>query len=72
MEKLRSKNGSCLWLKFRTKWKQIGKTTRSLSYDLYQIPSDYLVEMTNRFRGLDLRECIKNGEPRFMKLYRGW
>ena len=39
--------------KFRLKLKKIGKTTRSFGYDLNQIPQDYTVEMTNRFKGLD-------------------
>ena len=30
------------------------KTTRSFRYDLNQIPSDYTVEVTNRFKRLDL------------------
>ena len=34
--------------------KKVGKTTRPLRYDLYQIPYDYTVEVTNRFKGLDL------------------
>ena len=34
--------------------KKIGKTTRSFRYDLNQIPYDYTVEVTNRFKGLDL------------------
>ena len=40
--------------KFRLKLKNVGKTTRPLRYDLNQIPYDYTVEMTNRFKGLDL------------------
>ena len=40
--------------KFRLKWKQVGKTTRPLRYDLKQIPYDYTIEVTNRFKGLDL------------------
>ena len=32
----------------------MGKTNRSLCYDLNQIPYDYTVEVTNRFKGLDL------------------
>ena len=40
--------------KFRLKLKKVGKTTRPLSYDLNQIPYDYTVEVTNRFKGLDL------------------
>ena len=34
--------------------KQVGKTIRSFRYDLNQIPYDYTVEVTNRFKGLDL------------------
>ena len=34
--------------------KKVGKTTRPFRYDLNQIPYDYTVEMTNRFKGLDL------------------
>ena len=34
--------------------KKVGKTTRPLRYDLNQIPSDYTVEVRNRFKGLDL------------------
>ena len=42
------------------KLKKVGKTTRPFSYDLNQIPYDYTVEVTNRFKGLDLIECLKN------------
>ena len=34
--------------------KKIGKTTRPLRYGLNQIPYNYTVEVTNRFKGLDL------------------
>ena len=34
--------------------KKAWKTTRSFRYDLNQIPYDYTVEVTNRFKGLDL------------------
>ena len=34
--------------------KKVGKTTRPFRYDLIQIPFDYTVEVTNRFKGLDL------------------
>ena len=34
--------------------RKVGKTTRPLRYDLNQIPYDYIVEVTNRFKGLDL------------------
>ena len=40
--------------KFRLKLKKVVKTTRPLRYDLDQITSDYTVEVTNRFKGLDL------------------
>ena len=46
--------------KFRLKLKKVGKTTRPFRYDLNQIPYDYTVEVTNRFKGLDLIECLKN------------
>ena len=40
--------------KFRLKVKKVGKTARPFRYDLNQIPYDYTVEMTYRFKGLDL------------------
>ena len=46
--------------KFRLKLKKVEKTTRPLRYDLNQIPYDYTVEVTNKFKGLDLIECFKN------------
>jgi len=46
--------------KFRLILKKVGKTTRPFRYDLNQIPYDYIVELTNRFKGLDLIECLKN------------
>ena len=42
-----------LIVKFRLKLK-VGKTTRPFRYDLNKIPYDYTVEVTNRFKGLDL------------------
>ena len=42
-----------LTAKFRLKLKKLGRTPRSLRYDLNQIPHDYTVEVTNRFKGLD-------------------
>ena len=36
-----------------TQLKKVGKTTRRFRYDLNQIPYDYTVEVTNRFKGLD-------------------
>ena len=58
--------------KFRLKLKNVGKTTKSFRYDLNQIPYDYTAEMTNRFKGLDMIECLKNYEWRFLTLYRRW
>ena len=49
-----------LIVKFRFELKKVGKTTRPFRYDLNQIPYDYRVEVTNRFKGLDLIECLKN------------
>ena len=59
-----------LIVKFRLKLKKVGKTTRPLIYDLNQIPYKYTVEVSNRFKGLDLIECLKNNGWRFMTLYR--
>ena len=44
--------------KFRLKLKKLGKTTRPFRYDLNQIPYDYTVERTNRFKGLDLIDRV--------------
>ena len=44
--------------KFRLKLKRIEKTTRPFRYDLNQIPYDYTVEVTNRFKGLDLIDKV--------------
>ena len=56
--------------KFGLKLKKVGKTTRPFRYDLNQIPYDYTVEMRNRFKGLDLIECLRNYGMRFVTLYR--
>ena len=40
--------------KFRLKLKKVGKTTRPFRYDLSQIPYYYSMEVTDRFKGLDL------------------
>ena len=37
---------------------KVGKTIRPFRYDLNQIPNDYKVEVTNRFKGLDLIERV--------------
>ena len=44
--------------KFRLKLKEVGKTTRPLTYDLNQIPYDYTVEVTNRLKGLYLIDSM--------------
>ena len=74
-----NKTRSWLWLilwifygKIRLKLKKVGKTTRPCTYDLNQIPYDYTVEVPNRFKGLDLRECLKNYGCKLVTLYRRW
>ena len=50
---------------------KVGKTTKPFSYYINQIPYDYSVEVTNRFKGLDLiAECQKNSEWVFVTLYK--
>ena len=50
--------------------KKVRKTTRPFRYDLNQIPYDYTVEVTNRFKGLDLiDECLKNYGRKFVTVY---
>ena len=44
--------------KFRLKLKKVEKTTRPFRYDLNQIPYDHTVEVTNRFKGLDLIDRV--------------
>ena len=56
--------------KFRLKVKKAGKTTRPFRYELNQIPYGYTVEVKNRFKGLDLIECLKNYGQRFVIMYR--
>ena len=48
----------------------MGTTTRPFRYDLNQIPYDYTMQVRNRFKGLDLIECLKNYGRRFVTLYR--
>ena len=47
-----------LMAKFRLKLKKVGKTIRPFRYDLNQIPYDYTVGVTNRFKGLDLIDRV--------------
>ena len=67
MEKLYTdtKNKTRSWLRselliveFRLKLKKVGKTTRPFRYDLKEIPYDYTMEVTNRFKGLDLIDRV--------------
>ena len=44
--------------KSRLKLKKVGKTTRPFRNDVNQIPHDYTVEVTNRFKGLDLIDRV--------------
>ena len=44
--------------KLRLKLKKVGKTTRPFRYDLNQIPYNYTVEVTNRFKGLYLIDTV--------------
>jgi len=55
----KNKTGSWMWLRSWTpiakfRLKKLGKVTRPFRYDLIQIPYNYTVEVTNRFKGLDL------------------
>ena len=50
--------------------KKVEKTSKLFWYDINQIPFDYTVEVTNKFKGLDLLECLKNYGQRFVTLYR--
>ena len=52
------------------KSKKAGKTTKPFRYDLNKFPYDYTEEVKNRFKGLDLIECLMNNGQRFMTLYR--
>ena len=64
-----SKDHELLIAKFRLKLKKVGKTNRLFRYDLNQIPYNYTVEVRNRFKGLDLIECLRNYGWRFVTLY---
>ena len=47
--------------KFKLKLKKVGKTTRPFRYDLNQTPYNYTVEVTNRFKGLDVIDRVPEG-----------
>ena len=55
-----------LIVKFRLKLKKVVNTTRPFRYVLNQIPYNHTLEGTNRFKGLDLIEYLKNYGWRFM------
>ena len=44
--------------KFRLKLNKVGETTKPFRYDLNKIPHDYIIEMRNRFKGLDLIDRV--------------
>ena len=44
--------------KFKLKLKKVGLATRPFRYDLNQIPNNYTVEVTNRFKGLDVIDRV--------------
>ena len=44
--------------KFNLKVKKVGKTTRHFRFNLNQIPYDYIGEVTNRFKGLDMVDSV--------------
>ena len=50
--------------------KKAGGIIRLFRYNLNQIPYNCTVEVTNRFKGLDLIEYLKNYGWRFVTLYR--
>ena len=52
--------------KFKLKLEKVGENTRPFRYDLNEIPYNYIVEVTNRFKGLDLIECLKNYGQKFV------
>ena len=58
--------------KYRLKSKKVGKTTKPFSYDLKQIPYGYMVEVTNRLKGLDLIDCLMSYGQKLVTLNRRW
>ena len=47
----------------------VAQIMNSFRYNLNQIPNDYTVKVRNRFKGLDLIECLMNYGRRFLTLY---
>ena len=56
--------------KFRLNLNKVVKTARPFRYDMNIIPYTCTVEVTNRFKGLDLIECLKNYGRSLVTLYR--
>ena len=56
-----------LTAKFRLKLKKVGKTTRPFRYDLNQTLYDYIVKVTNRFKGLDMIDRVP--EEQWMEVH---
>ena len=57
-QELTGSDHELLIIKFRLKLNKVGKTARLFRYDLNQIPYDYTVEVTNRFKGLVLIDRV--------------
>ena len=59
-----------LLTKFRLKLNNVGKITRPVRYDLNHISYNYIVEVINRFKGLDLIDrVLEELGQRFVTLY---
>ena len=69
-QELNGSDHELLIAKFRLKLKNIGKTNRPFRYDLSQIAYNCTEEVINRFKGLDLIECLKNYGRRFVTWHR--
>ena len=54
----RGSDHELLIAKLRLKLKKVGKTTRPFRNDLNQIPYDYIMQVTNKFKGLDLIDRV--------------
>ena len=63
-QELTGSDHELLIAKYRLKLKKVGKTTRLFRYDLNQIPYNYTVVVTNRFKGLDLIDLIRHFSSR--------
>ena len=60
MDKLHSSDHEPFIANIRLKLKKVGKTSRPSRYDLNQIPYDYILEVKNRFKALDLVDRISD------------